>query len=399
MRSAVKGLIITAAFIGPGTITTASLVGSQLGYQLIWALMFALFATATLQEMASRLGTVSGQGLSQAILLQSKHPFYRGFVTLLICIAIGVGNAAYEGGNLTGAGLGLSASFGGSISIWASVLGLLAAALLLSNQYKAIEGVLVLLVAIMSVVFICLMLVAGINGTFFWQGITLEKGLFTNYALLLAIIGTTIVPYNLFLHAGMSAKDHQEKRTDAANYKHENFGLFASIGLGGLVTFAVMSSAATAFFASGLLMDKGNIASQLEPLLGSYASLFFALGLFAAGLTSAITAPLAASYAIAGLFNWRTELSDWRFKAVSLVIITAGILVSVSGAKPFAIIVLAQASNAILLPISAILLMLVCNNKTLMGEARNGALSNISALIVVITVLGLAGYKLFTLVY
>lgn len=398
MRSAVKGLIITAAFIGPGTITTASLVGAQLAYQLVWALVFALFATATLQEMASRLGTASGKGLSQAILLQSKHPLYRGFVTLLICIAIGVGNAAYEGGNLTGAALGLSATFGGSISLWASILGLLAASLLLSKQYKLIESLLVLLVAIMSLVFICLMLVAGIDGRLFWQGITLEQGLFSDYALLLAIIGTTIVPYNLFLHAGMSARDRQQQSTGELGGHHEKLGLFASIGIGGLVTFAVMSSAATAFFASGLIMDKGNIASQLEPLLGSYASVFFALGLFAAGLTSAITAPLAASYAIAGLFKWQTELSDWRFKSLSLVIIAAGILVSVSGAKPFAIILLAQASNAILLPISAILLMMVCNNQKLMGEAKNSMLSNLAACVVVLTVIALAAYKLFTLI-
>ncbi|MBT1449812.1 divalent metal cation transporter [Glaciecola sp. XM2] len=395
MRSAVKGLIVTAAFIGPGTVTTASLVGAQLGYQLVWALLFALFATCVLQEMASRLGMASGQGLSQAILLQYSHPIYKWAVTVLICIAIGVGNAAYEGGNLTGAALGLSASFGGSIAIWASSLGTIAIALILSNKYNMIEGLLVTLVAIMSIVFISLMLVAGINGQLFWSGVTLEHGLFNNYTLLLAIVGTTIVPYNLFLHAGMSVKDH---KANSHGKTETNAGLFASIGLGGLVTFAVMSSAATAFFATGIVMDRGNIASQLEPLLGNYASLFFALGLFAAGLTSAITAPLAASYALAGLFNWKSELSDWRFKAVSLLIIVAGILVSVSGAKPFLIIVVAQAANAILLPISAILLMMVCNNSGLMGQARNRYVSNTGGIVVVVTVLGLAGYKLFNLI-
>jgi Mn2+/Fe2+ NRAMP family transporter len=196
----------------------------------------------------------------------------------------------------------------------------------------------------------------------------------------------------------MSARDKQQvnnshKLDSTHNSKR---GLFASIGLGGLVTFAVMSSAATAFFATGIVMDKGNIASQLEPLLGQYASLFFALGLFAAGLTSAITAPLAASYAIAGLFNWRCELNDWRFKGVSLAIIGIGVLVSVSGAKPFAIIVLAQSANAILLPVSAILLLLVCNNTQMMQDAKNTMMNNVAAILVILTVLLLAMYKLFS---
>lgn len=394
MRSAVKGIIVTAAFIGPGTVTTASLVGSQLGYQLFWALLFALFATCVLQEMASRLGTVTRLGLSQAILAQYQHRAWRWLVTGLVCTAIGIGNAAYEGGNLTGAALGLSASFGGGIGLWAFSLGALATLLLLSNQYRIIEGVLIMLVAIMSAVFISLMLVAGIDAENFVAGLTLKEGLFSDYALLLALIGTTIVPYNLFLHAGMSAKDAKQGAKDM----HAKTGLFASIGLGGLVTFAVMSSAATAFFATGIYMDKGNIARQLEPLLGEYASLFFALGLFSAGLTSAITAPLAASYAIAGLFNWQAELTDWRFKSVSLGIIGVGVLVSVSGAQPFAIIVIAQASNAILLPISAVLLLVVCNNKVMMGTASNSWLNNIAALLVIATVVLLASYKILGLV-
>lgn len=393
MRSAIKGIIVTAAFIGPGTVTTASLVGAQLGYQLIWALLFALFATCTLQEMASRLGAVTKLGLSQAILSQYPSKFWRVFASILICTAIGIGNAAYEGGNLTGAALGLSASFGGGITLWALVLGILAALLLMSNRYQVIEKVLITLVAIMSLVFISLMIFARPDWTLLLSGLRLELSPFSNYALLLALIGTTIVPYNLFLHAGMSAKDAREGLED----KHAKVGLFASIGVGGLVTFAVISSAATAFFATGIVMDKNNIASQLAPLLGDYASLFFALGLFSAGLSSAITAPLAASYAIAGVFNWRAELADWRFKAVSLIIVAAGILVSVSGIKPFVIIVVAQASNAVLLPVSAILLMLVCNHSKTMGAAKNSTVNNIAAAVVIVTVLLLAFYKLLGL--
>lgn len=394
MRSVIKGIIITAAFIGPGTITTASLVGAQLGYTLIWALVFSLFATYVLQEMASRLGSVTKIGLSQAILSQHKSKVWRLFASVLICSAIGIGNAAYEGGNLSGAGLGLSVSFGGSIATWSLALGLLAALLIVSNRYQMIEKVLVGLVGVMSLVFISLMFVAGIHLTNLVSGVLLKQSMFSNTALLLAIIGTTIVPYNLFLHAGMSARDAQQglPKNDSKG------GLFASIGIGGLVTFAVMSSAATAFFATGIVMDKANIASQLEPLLGEYAKVFFGLGLFCAGLTSAITAPLAASYAISGVFNWQNDLTDWRFKSVSLAIIVIGVMVSFFGASPFAIIVIAQVANALLLPISAVLLILVCNNQTMMGQYKNSAFNNIAAGLVILTVLSLALSKLYSMI-
>ena len=131
MKSGKTGLIIAAAFIGPGTVTTASMAGANLGYALVWALVFSVFATYILQEMASRLGLVTGEGLSEAIVKISQNTYIKWLYIVLVCAAIGVGNAAYEGGNLTGAALGLSNVMPGGISLWAFVLGTIAFLLLL----------------------------------------------------------------------------------------------------------------------------------------------------------------------------------------------------------------------------------------------------------------------------
>jgi Mn2+/Fe2+ NRAMP family transporter len=119
MKSGKTGLIIAAAFIGPGTVTTASMAG-----------------------------------LSEAIVNISQNTFIKWFSITLVCAAIGVGNAAYEGGNLTGAALGLANVLPGSITLWALTLGSIALILLLSNRYHLVERVLIGLVALMSVVFI-----------------------------------------------------------------------------------------------------------------------------------------------------------------------------------------------------------------------------------------------------
>lgn len=399
MRAGIKGLIVTAAFLGPGTVTTATLVGAKTGYALVWLLIFAVFATFILQEMASRLGSVSGLGLSEAIMSQISTPPIKYLVGLLIILAIGVGNAAYEGGNITGAAMGLKASFGGSIKHWAIGLGTISLLLLVSGHYKFVEKILVGLVVIMSIVFISLMFMVGINTDLLKAGLTLESSIISESTLALAIIGTTIVPYNLFLHAGLSAQEKQNeissnKQTEQA-FEHSRGQLLCSLGIGGLVTFAVLSSSVSAFFVAQISVDPSNIANQLTPLLGQQASLFFGLGLFAAGLTSAITAPLATAYAVSGLFGWRTSLSDNRFKLTAIVIVVIGSLAASTGLKPISLIIVAQTSNALLLPISAILLVWVCNKESLLGSHKNGPFINSAAMCVVLLVIVLAGYKLF----
>jgi NRAMP (natural resistance-associated macrophage protein)-like metal ion transporter len=398
MKSGFTGLIIAAAFIGPGTVTTASAAGASMGYALVWALVFSIIATCVLQEMASRLGLVTSKGLSEAIVTTIKQPLTRWLGIILVVCAIGIGNAAYEGGNLTGAALGLSNVLPGSISLWSLILGAIALVILLSNNYALVEKTLIALVAVMSNVFIAIMFIAGVNLTALSEGLS-QLG-FSNTTLLLAIIGTTIVPYNLFLHAGLSAKQSREGKVgDLADNEltaHRQ-QLFTSIGIGGLVTFAIMSSAASAFYIADISLSTSNIASQLEPVLGEYANIFFAIGLFSAGITSAITAPLAAAYAICGLFGWKCELKDKGFRLVSVAILLVGVGVASLGLKPLAIIIVAQASNAVLLPISVVFLLFVMNRKDIMGAHTNGLVSNTMGAVILSVVFVLVGNKLLSL--
>lgn len=401
MKSGKTGLIIAAAFIGPGTVTTASMAGASLGYGLVWALCFSIFATYILQEMASRLGLVTGKGLSEAIVNISQNSFIKWFSVILVCAAIGLGNAAYEGGNLTGAALGLANVLPGNITLWVLILGTIALLVLVSNRYHLVEQLLIALVALMSVVFVAIMIIAGINTAALMSGLS-AVGL-SNTSLLLAIIGTTIVPYNLFLHAGLSAKQTQESTSSESEisaqlpaHKHQ---LFASIGLGGIVTFAIMSCAANAFYLTDTVLSPGNIATQLEPILGDYANLFFALGLFSAGLTSAITAPLAAGYAICGLFGWRPKLDAKEFKLVCIAILVCGMLVATSGFKPLVIIILAQVSNALLLPISVVFLLYVMNQKKIMKSHTNTLIGNLLAGLIFLVIVVLGGNKLINLLF
>ena len=153
--------LVTAAFIGPGTVITASMAGANYGLTLIWALLFAMIATLVLQEMAARLGIITQQGLGENIRQAISQPFWRTITIVLVVSAIVVGNGAYQSGNISGASLGLvsiSEQFSLSIAytnvVFPVLIGSVAFILLYTGSYKLIERALVVLVGLMSMAFL-----------------------------------------------------------------------------------------------------------------------------------------------------------------------------------------------------------------------------------------------------
>ncbi len=198
------------------------------------------------------------------------------------------------------------------------------------------------------------------------------------------LVGTTVVPYNLFLHAALV----QEKWKGKEDLKAARLDIWISILLGGVVSMSIVITSAAAFFGTGKEIESaGDLAIQLEPILGNWATILTSIGLFAAGLTSAITAPLAAAYATCGILGWKKDLKSKRFRTIWMVILAIGIVLSAIGLKPVPVIVFAQAANGILLPIIAIYLLWVMNDKKLLGAHRNRlSLNIIGGTVVLVTI-------------
>ncbi|WP_339891124.1 Nramp family divalent metal transporter [uncultured Alteromonas sp.] len=396
-----SGYIIAAAFIGPGTVTTASLAGANFGFHLVWALLFSIFATIVLQDMAARLGVATGKGLASAMKDMVSTPWLKMLFIALIVSAIGIGNAAYESGNLTGAAIGLDAFWEIGTGTWALILGVLAIALLWTGSYSWIENVLVYLVFIMAGVFFITLIVAKPDISLMFSQLLQPHLAADSITTILALIGTTIVPYNLFLHASLVAKSSpstdniNSDKSDAIKACRKQSA--TAISMGGLITLVVMATAMMAFFNQAATMDAGNMGEQLKPVLGDKAQWFFALGLFAAGLTSAITAPLAAAYAVCGALGLSDDMKSKGFRAVWLTIIVCGVAVAALGFKPLPAILFAQATNGLLLPIIAIFLLVVMNKSKALGKFKNTLWSNLAGVIVVSVVVGLGLYKLTSL--
>ena len=377
--------LVTAAFIGPGTVALCSLTGATSGFNLIWVLIFSVFTTIIFQEMAARLGVVTQEGLGEAI-RKSSLPHLPKLIMIAVSIgAILIGNAAYEAGNLAGATLGLDLIIEG-FSFWPLVLGALAGIILFIGKYAYLEKMLIALVLIMSVCFFLTAIMLRPSLSDILPGLIPNKSDFKNILYIIGLIGTTVVPYNLFLHASSIS----EKYTSVNELRDLRIENIIAIVLGGLISICIIISSAMIYSDGSKFVDVSDFARQLEPLLGSNAKTVMAIGFFAAGLSSAITAPLAAAYAARGLFNLPKSFDNIYFRLTWLAVIVIGVVVSMSGFKPVSVIKFAQVANGILLPAIAAFLIYILNSKDIMGKYINTKLQNIVSIFVLLITVALA---------
>lgn len=382
------GVLVAAAFIGPGTVTACTLAGANFGFALVWALVFATIATIILQDMAARLGAGAQLGLGEAVMQSLPAPALKWLSGGLIFAALVIGNCAYEGGNLAGGALGIDALLGGASpgqNGLVAGLALIAGIAVLIGRYEMLEKLLIALVLIMSAAFILSVFVVRPDLGAFAQGLVprLPDG---GTLTAIALIGTTIVPYNLFLHAAAARRKWPEggQTSDA---RQESA---LSIGLGGLVSILILSTAASSLFQSGLeVTNAADMARAIEPAFGDSARYLVGIGLFAAGLTSAITAPMATAFALSEMIGGDATRKSKLFRGTALFVVVVGALISLSGIRPISMILIAQYANGLLLPIMAVFLLYVMNRKDLLGQHANSLMANLAGGGIVLITFGL----------
>ncbi len=395
-------ILVTSAFIGPGTVTVCTLAGYQFGYSLLWALLFSVFATIILQEMCARLGLISQKGLGEIIRTELETPIAKYLGVFLVLAAIVIGNSAYEAGNISGATLGLKLIypnqevnlFGFNLNIAVIAIGLIATALFISGSYKLIEKTLIFLVAMMSIVFLVTAVVVQPNIIAIFKGLLIPSFPENSLIMIIGLIGTTVVPYNFFLHSS-SIKEKWQNPEDIGEVR---FDIFTSIAVGGLISLAIVICAAASAAGSSGAADINNLAAQLEPILGVFAPYFLGFGLFAAGISSAITAPLAAAYTTAGIVGFSASTKHPIFKAICIGILSIGLLVSLAGFKPIEVIQFAQFANGLLLPSVAIFLVWIMNRKKLLGKFINTKWQNTMGIFIILVTLLLGAKSIFNVI-
>lgn len=383
------GLITASADNDAPGIATYSVAGSKYGYSFLWLIVVITIGEVVVQEMAARMGAVTGKGTAD--LIRERYGVKITTFAMLALFVANLGTTVAEFAGVAAAG----ELFGVSKYISVPIAGLIMSLLILKAQYKHVEKALIVLTfASLSYVFAVFFIKpdwAAVGQALIRPTIQLER----DYILsILAVIGTTITPWGIF-YLQASIADKGVEMTDYANTKIDvSFGA----AWGNVISaFIIIVTAATLFTANIVVEDAKDAALALEPLAGNWAGLLFAAGLLGASLLAVSVLPLSTTYAICEAFGFERGLNRSPkdapvfYGGFALIMLISMLIVLIPGIPLFPIMILSQVMNAILLPLLLVLILRLANDAAIMGKYRNSKIGNIlaygmTALIMVVTI-------------
>jgi Mn2+/Fe2+ NRAMP family transporter len=374
------GLIAANAGNDAGGIATYSSAGANYGYSLLWALFISSFFVAVIQEMCARMGAVTGKGLADLI----REEFGVRW-TALAMLALLIANTGITISEFLGIGASVQVLAQDVHTPWlyvtVPVCGLLLWWLVIKGSYRRVEKVFIA----MSLGFLSYIPAAFVAhpdwGTIAHQSILPNWSWDSGYLLMAAaLVGTTISPYMLFYVQSAVA----DKGIHAGEYIYEQIDVYSGTLFSTIISFfIVVATGATLFVSHHPVSTALDAAFALRNLAGPYASLLFGIGLFGASLLAAAVLPLSTAYAICEAFGFERSLSrSFReapvFQGLFTALIALGVLVTlIPGLPIFQVLIVLQDINTAMLPIILVFIILLVNNRRLMGKHRNSLLFNI----------------------
>jgi NRAMP (natural resistance-associated macrophage protein)-like metal ion transporter len=383
-------LLIGPAFVagawqfGPGNLTTAVQAGTAYQYTLIWVIVISTILMIVLTDMSVRLGIQSPISLISSIKDRLGKPVgvIAGVGIFLITLMFSVGNAV-------GSGLGLSMLFGGAPVVWTVICTIaVATLLLLRNVYRVIEKVLVVIVALMAVAFIVSAVIANPDWVAAASGL-IPAAPDGSWLLIVALVGTNF-SINAAFYTSYGTK---ERGRTAADYRDVTIvDTIPGIVAPGIMTALVIVVAAAVLGATGKAAGTiTELAGIFEPLAGPVGSTIFALGFFGAAFSSMIANATAGGTMLSDALGKGASSSSRTAKIISGSILAFGIVVTlIFQASPVQLIVVAQALTVLVAPILAALIIIMANQRPLMGALRNRWWQNVLGIVGLVSVLALS---------
>ena len=385
-RNLLRNIAIFFAILGPGFITgsvdndaggitTYSLAGAIYGYKLIWTLIPSFIVLIVIQEMNARMGIVTGKGLSDLIRENAglKLTFY-----IFVCLLISnIGNTTTEFAGVAGS----MEVLGVSKYIAVPIAGVLIWLLVVKGNYKIAERIFIILsLALFSYIISALMSKpdwSQVGNSILHPQVEFR----TDYlAMIIGIVGTTIAPWMQF---------YMQSSVIEKGLKKENFKfVYADIVIGCIATvvvafFIIVSCAATLNVHNVQINEAKDAAYALVPLAGNLASVVFAFGLFIASIFSATILPLATAFYVCEAFGFEAGIDKkWKeapefYTLYTGIILISIVIVFIPNIPLIDVIYLSQVLNGLLLPVVLIAMMLLVNNKKIMGEYTNTLTKNV----------------------
>ncbi len=378
------GLITASADNDAPGIATYSMVGSAYGYRFLWVILAITVGELVVQEMAARMGAVTGKGTGD--LIRERFGVKVTTFSMFCLLLANLGTTVAQFAGIAAAG----ELFGISKYISVVIAGIVMSVLILRGGYNIVEKVLlVLCFASLSYVF-TVFIIKPDWGEIAQAAIRPEVLLDREYILaLLAVVGTTITPWGIFyLQASIADKGVEMKR-----YKLTRMDVLFGASWGNIISaFIIITTAATLYSRGIIVEDAKEAALALVPLAGEWSRLLFGIGLTGASLLAISVLPLATTYAMCEAFGFERGLSRRMKEApafytlfIAITVLSMAIVL-VPGMPLFRIMILSQSLNAILIPILLILVLILANDKRIMGTWKNTKLSNVLGVLITLLI-------------
>jgi NRAMP (natural resistance-associated macrophage protein)-like metal ion transporter len=382
LKSFGPGFIIASVVLGPGSITVASRIGSEYGYAFLWVIVLATVFMITYTSMAARFGVISSKSI-----LQSIADNYGRWFAITIGISAFLSASSFQFGNNLGIGIGMEGITGIKEQVWPVVFTVLCIIFIFwaKNLYRVIEKLMTVTVMIMIIAFIINLILTKPQIVPVARGFIPSRLAPESLGVLAALIATSFSLTAAFYQSYLAQDKGWKKEKLRSSLKDTYVGIL----LLALISGIVLITSATALQPRGILVNSAaDMAMQMEALFGGYAKIIFSVGLCAAAFSSMMVNSVIGGGLLADGLGLGRSMNDRVTRLFIIAILLIGMLVAVffRGNYIYALI-MAQASSMLAVPLIAIALILMLNNKKVMGNYRNSLLQSIIAsagLIVVI---------------
>ncbi|MGC7095368.1 Nramp family divalent metal transporter [Amycolatopsis lurida] len=373
--------VVGAWQFGPGNLTSAVQAGSQFGYALIWVIAISTLLMIAFTDMSVRIAIVSRGSVVETVKTTLGRPVgtAAGLGVFAITLMFAVGNAV-------GSGLGLSLVLGGSPVWWTLACSAVVACVLFARRlYGVVEKVLLAIVATMAVSFVVTAVLSRPDWGDAAGGLVPAVPAGTGL-LLVALVGTNF-SINAAFYTGYATRERGLRRDQ---YRQSTLvdTIPGIVAPGVMTALVIIAAAAVLHGTGGKSTGLAQLAGVLEPIAGDTGRIIFALGFFGSAFSSMIANATAGGTLLADGLGWGNKLSSTRVRLGILGVLTFGAAVTViAGGSPVQLIIGAQALTVVIAPLLGVLLVLLANNRKLMGELRNRWWQNIIAAIGIIAIL------------
>lgn len=364
------GLLVTMGFIDPGNWATNIAGGAGYGYTLLWVVTLSTLMLIVLQHNVAHLGIATGLCLSEAATTHLRPVVSRSVLGTAMIASVSTSLA-----EILGAAIALQMLFNVPLKLGAVMSAVVVLILLLTNSYRKIERWIIGFVSLIGISFIYELSLVNVEWGKVALGTVTPQIPHGSLLVVLSVLGAVVMPHNLFLHSEVIQSRQLHKRDDASIrklLKYEFADTLLSMFVGWAINSAMFIMAAATFFKVGKPVDELQQAHELlQPLLGSNASVIFAVALLMAGIASCVTSGMAGGTIFAGLFAEPYDIRDNHSRWGVLISIVGAVAVIFFISDPFQGLLLSQTLLSIQLPITVLLQVYLTSSKKVMGKYAN----------------------------